>query len=146
MQQVKLNNPDTLLEPARLLQEGRPVLLHFAAQMTHLPVLIVPDQAIEFVCYDPTHHGRAKGTYWYVTVVGLDSRTYMFSPCGDLHVGYVQEKLQLSHEGDVRNLVVLLNALSHPKGPTYYMKHVPLHNDHLDHEQYEQNARVIHVD
>lgn len=145
MQQVKLNYPGTLVRPAELLKAGIPVLLHFASQMTHIPVLIIPDQAIEFVCYDPSFTGNPKGSDWYVTVVGLGSRTYVFSPSGDLHVGYVQEKLQLSHQGDVRNLVVLLNALSHPAGPVYYLAKVPLQDDHLDHAAYDKDSSVLHV-
>jgi len=145
MQQVKLNFPGTLVRPAELLRAGTPVLLHFAAQMTHIPVLIVPDTAITFVGYEKSFTGGPKGTHWYVTVVGLGSRTYMFPPNGSLHVGYVQEKLQLSHEGDVRNLVVLLNALSHEAGPEYYLSHIPLRDDHLDHEAYDKDSSVLHV-
>lgn len=147
MQQVKLDNPESLLEPIKTLKKGQPVLLHFAAQMTHLPTLIVPDHCIDFVGYPIAEkgHGSVLGTYWYVTVVGCDSRTYMFSPNGNLHVGYVQEKLRLSHEGDVRNLVVLLNALSHPGGPVYYLSKVPLQGDHLDHEAYDKDSSVIHA-
>lgn len=146
MQQVKLNNPKTLLQPARLLQNGQPVLLHFAAQMTHIPVLIVPDQAIEFVGYEKSLTGAPKGSHWYVTVLGLKSQSYMFAPYGDLHVGYVQEKLQLSHEADVRNLVALLNALSHPRGPEYYLAHISIIDDHIDHEAFEKDSRGLYVD
>lgn len=146
MQQVKLNIPGTLVRPAELLKAGTPVLLHFAAQMTHIPVLIVPDTAITFVGYEKSFTGAPKGSHWYVTVIGLQSRTYMFLPCGDLHIGYVQEKLQLSHEGDVRNLTVLLNALSHPRGPEYYLSRIPLQDDHLNHEAYEKNPRGIYVE
>lgn len=145
MQQVKLNDPVSVAEAARHLAAGKTVLLHFAAQMTHLPVLIVPDTNIDFVGYEKSFTGAPKGTHWYVTVVGCDSRTYMFSPNGDLHVGYVQEKLRLSHEGDVRNLTVLLNALSHPAGPAYYLLSVPLQGDHLDHNAYDKDSSVIHV-
>lgn len=145
MQQVKLNYPGTLVHSAELLRAGHPVLLHFAAQMTHIPVLIVPDSAILFVGYEKSFTGAPKGTHWYVTVIGLNSRAYMFSPNGDLHVGYVQEKLQLSHEADVRNLVVLLNALSHPAGPEHYLANVPLCDDHLDHDAYDNNPRGVHV-
>jgi hypothetical protein len=75
------------------------------------------------------------GEFHYVGVVEFGGGLYPFRINGHLDIGYVQEKLRMKTTADVTNVVALLNALGHPKGAQYYLDHLPLYDDHIDHDK-----------
>lgn len=136
---VRLTDPAGIVMVRRALEEGKIVLVSFAAQMTHYPLLIGPDTAFTHIGFEKSYGGGPTGSgYHYVGLMEYGG-LYPFQ-LGYLHAGYVKEKLKLRHRGCAGNITVFLNALGHPDGVYNYLSTIPMMGDHPDHE-----SEALHV-
>ena len=145
---VKLDNLCSMMVVYRALLAEQPILVSFAAQMTHHPILIVPDTIIRAIGFPSTHiyeapyeayTGGKLGDYFYIGVVEFGRGLYPFPRQGHIDWSYFNEKIRMNSEADAVNITIFLNALRHPKGVEYYLSHVPLDGDHVNWDVF--NAR-----
>jgi hypothetical protein len=136
---VRLTEP-AKIERIRGILERRhwPLLVSFAAQMTHHPLLIAPATTVEHIGFDRCYSGDPAGVF-YVGIMEFGNGLYPFT-LGYVHSGYLMDKLRMSHIADARNVTVFLNALGHPDGVRNYLATVPMDGDHVD-----QNSEVLRV-
>jgi len=146
---VKLNDVASVQRVKQELLENHimcPVMVSFAAQATHHPILIVPDTSIRYVGFEESYTGYKPGEYFYIGIVEFGHGLYPFPRQGNLDWGYVYEKLHMNNEADCINITVFLNALRHPRGVEYYLSHVPLDGDHVNWDVFkEQGGHCLYV-
>lgn len=119
MEMLRLNNPPGIQKARQILNERGALFVSFAAQGTHLPLLIVHKLAV--IHYGYTLNSGYAGTgsifgdsYHYVALIEFGS-AYPFM-LGHLTPGYVAEKLRMKNEADALNVTAFLNALGQITG------------------------------
>lgn len=111
MKMLRLNDPSGIRRARKVLQETGALFVSFAAQGTHLPLLIVHGPAVKHFGYadGDGYSGTGSGDYHYVGYMEFGGVYPLM--LGHLHPGYVAEKLRLKHDADALNVVGFLNAL-----------------------------------
>lgn len=124
------------IEHIRGLLERRqwPLLISFCAQATHHPLLVAPAASVEHIGFNKCYSGGSPEDWHYIGVMEFGRGLYPFM-LGYIHAGYLQEKLDLRHIADARNITVFLNALGHPDGVRNYLATIPMDGDHVDHSE-----------
>ena len=140
MEMVKLTQPTQMREAWQMLHDIGIIAVSFAAQATHIPLLIVDPWRIAHVGYAQGFgYGGPLDNFHYVGVVefgGLYPLTL-----GHLHPGYVHEKLRFRTAADAANATAFLNAIGQPTLQKHesYLSSLVLDGDHIDHEHYQQH-------
>jgi hypothetical protein len=146
MEMLRLNNPKGIHKARQVLNETGALFVSFAAQGTHIPLLIIHCPAVK-------HHGYAEGASYAGTGTGLDYHYVAYMEfggvypltLGNLHPGYVAEKLRLKHDADALNVVGFLNALGQrtAKELDEYLERLrmsPYDDTALDFNHYQQTG------
>ena len=112
MKMLRLNDPSGICRARQILNETGALFVSFAAQGTHLPLLIIHGPAVQHFGYakDVGYSGTGTGKdYYYVAYMEFGGAYPLM--LGHLHPGYVADKLRLKHDADALNVVGFLNAL-----------------------------------
>jgi hypothetical protein len=143
---LRLNDPQGIRKARQMLNETGALFVSFAAQGTHLPLLIIHAPAVK-------HHGYAEGACYAGTATGQDYHYVAYMEfggvyplmLGGLHPSYVAEKLRLKHDADALNVVGFLNALGQrtQKELDEYLERLkmsPYDDTALDFDHYQQTG------
>lgn len=141
MKMLRLNDRKGIREARRTLWDTGTLFVSFAAQGTHLPLLVLDPLAVVHYGYQRGHGhaGSVKGYHYvgYMEFGGL----YPFV-LGHLDSGYVEEKLRMRHAADALNVTGFLNALGQAtqKALDEYMERLklsPYDDTALDYDYYK---------
>lgn len=111
MEMLRLDNRKGMGQAWQLLRDIGALFVSFAAQGTHLPLLIVHQPAVKHWGYAPEdgYAGTKSGDYYYVGLMEFGG-LYPFS-LRDISAGYVADKLTMRHFADALNTTAFLKAL-----------------------------------
>lgn len=143
---VRLTEPEKI-EAVRdkVVVERRVVLVSFAAQMTHYPLLIAPDDSVLHIGYTKSYGGGSRGGgFYYVAVMEFAKQGAYPLMLGQLHAGYVQEKIGLKTDACANNVTAFLNAVG-ADDVRAFLETVPLTGDHVDHYKVGTGSSFLHV-
>lgn len=112
MKMLRLNDPACIRAAHKVLHDTGSLFVSFAAQGTHIPLLIVHVPVVK-------HWGYAEGfgyagtgngmEYYYVAYMEFGGVYPLM--LGNLMPGYVADKLRIKYEADALNITAFLNAL-----------------------------------
>lgn len=145
---VRLTEPAGLENVRRLvIRERQVVLVSFAAQMTHYPLLIAPDDAVVHVGFGRSYGGGEKGNgFYYVSLMEFGRSGAYPLMLGHLDAGYVKEKIGLTTVACANNVTAFLNAIGNRDGVREYLASLPITGDHVDHARVENGRGFLHVE
>jgi hypothetical protein len=111
MKMMHLNDHKGVVQAWQILQDTGALFVSFAAQGTHLPLLIVHQPAVKHWGYAPEdgYAGTKGGDYHYVGLMEFGG-LYPFV-LASVSAGYVQDKLQMRNSADALNTTAFLKAL-----------------------------------
>lgn len=141
MEMVKLTQLAKMREVWQRLHDVGVVLVSFAAQATHNPLLIVDPWRTVHFGYEKSHgYGGQLGGYHYVGLMEFGGLYPLTLGC--LHYGYVHEKLRFRTAADAENVTAFLNAMGQESLEALdgYMQSLVLDGDHIDHHHYNPGA------
>lgn len=145
---IRLTQPEKIEEVHEIVVGQRLVaLVGFAAQATHYPLLIAPDDAVLHFGYEKSYGGGDRGAgYYYVALMEFAERgAYPLMLGEHLDAGYVKEKLGLKTVACANNVTALLRAVG-SEDVRAFLETVPLQGDHVDHYKVEYGSGFLHVE
>lgn len=144
---VRLTAPESIEKVRQaVIVERKVVLISFAAQMTHYPILIAPDDAVHHHGFERSYGGGGRGKgFYYVSIMEFGKRGAYPLMLGSLTAGYVQEKLGLKTTACANNVTAFLNALGE-EDVRAYLANVPMNGDNVDHHAVKIGSGFLHVD
>jgi hypothetical protein len=144
MEMVKLTQPAQMRAVWQKLHDVGVVLVSFASQATHSPLLIVdPWRTTHFGYEEGFGYGGKMGSYHYVGLMEFGGLYPLTLGC--LHRGYVHEKLRLRTAADAANITVFLNAMGQEslEALDEYLQSLVLDSDHIDHHYYNEHPGAL---
>ena len=146
MKMLRLNDPLGIRKARQVLNETGALFVSFAAQGTHIPLLVIHGPAVKHLGYanGDGYSGTGSGTnYYYVAYMEFGGVYPLMLGC--LNPGYVAEKLRMKHEADALNVTGFLNALGQDtvKALDEYLERLkmsPYDDTALDFAHYQQTG------